>query len=64
METALISQQAPTVSDPPAYVRALEEKLLGYLTPAQVVPLAQRLLFGGGVHRLAFALAVDPTKVN
>ncbi|WP_425508298.1 RelA/SpoT family protein [Tahibacter amnicola] len=51
VETALISQQAPTVSDPPAYVRALEEKLLGYLTPAQVVLVRRAYEVGAHAHR-------------
>ncbi|MCQ4164745.1 RelA/SpoT family protein [Tahibacter harae] len=46
-----MSQQAPALSDPPAYVRALEEKLLGYLPPGQVVLVRRAYEVGAHAHR-------------
>ena len=46
-----MSQQAPALSDPPAYVRALEEKLLGYLPPGQVVRVRRAYEVGAHAHR-------------
>jgi len=51
VSTALIPQQAPAVSDPPAYVRALEEKLQSYLPLAQVALVRRAYEVGAHAHR-------------
>ena len=51
MDTALVSQQAPALSDPPAYVRALEEKLQSYLPLAQVALVRRAYEVGAHAHR-------------
>lgn len=51
MDTALVSQQAPALSDPPAYVRALEEKLQSYLPLAQVALVRRAYEVGAYAHR-------------
>jgi len=49
MPTALSSPEAPVVSDPPAYVRALEEKL-SYLSPSQVALVRRAYEVGAHAH--------------
>ena len=51
MDTALVSQQAPALSDPPAYVRALEDKLVQYLPLAQVARVRRAYEVGAHAHR-------------
>ncbi len=51
MDTALVSQQAPALSDPPAYVRALEEKLQSYLPLAQIALVRRAYEVGAHAHR-------------
>jgi GTP diphosphokinase / guanosine-3',5'-bis(diphosphate) 3'-diphosphatase len=51
VNTALVSQQAPALSDPPAYVRALEEKLEKYLPLAQVALVRRAYEVGAYAHR-------------
>jgi guanosine-3',5'-bis(diphosphate) 3'-pyrophosphohydrolase len=51
VDTALVSQQAPALSDPPAYVRALEEKLQSYLPLAQVALVRRAYEVGAHAHR-------------
>ncbi|MBL8298042.1 MAG: bifunctional (p)ppGpp synthetase/guanosine-3',5'-bis(diphosphate) 3'-pyrophosphohydrolase [Rhodanobacteraceae bacterium] len=46
-----MSQQAPALSDPPAYVRALEEKLHSYLPLAQVAIVRRAYEVGAHAHR-------------
>ncbi|HSX62485.1 MAG TPA: bifunctional (p)ppGpp synthetase/guanosine-3',5'-bis(diphosphate) 3'-pyrophosphohydrolase [Tahibacter sp.] len=46
-----MSQQAPALSDPPAYVRALEDKLHGYLPLAQVALVRRAYEVGAYAHR-------------
>jgi guanosine-3',5'-bis(diphosphate) 3'-pyrophosphohydrolase len=50
MESALTVMQAPTVSDPPAYVRALEEKLAAYVPPGQVALVRRAYEVGAHAH--------------
>jgi guanosine-3',5'-bis(diphosphate) 3'-pyrophosphohydrolase len=49
MPTALSSPAAPVVSDPPAYVRALEDKL-AYLQPQQVALVRRAYEVGAHAH--------------
>ena len=50
MHTALSSPQAPTSSEPPAYVRALEDKLSTYLPPGQVALVRRAYEVGAHAH--------------
>ncbi|WP_313920122.1 bifunctional (p)ppGpp synthetase/guanosine-3',5'-bis(diphosphate) 3'-pyrophosphohydrolase [Tahibacter sp.] len=47
----MVSQQAPALSDPPAYVRALEEKLQSYLPLAQIALVRRAYEVGAHSHR-------------